>query len=78
MIFPFGRADHEQGTAMTQPAFATPEVFNQSPPFTDINPDSNDQPLIDAVRANGGLSAEWTGVTIPPTSEPCWSMPCRD
>ncbi|QQN61875.1 acyl-CoA dehydrogenase family protein [Bradyrhizobium diazoefficiens] len=43
---------------MTQPSFATHEVFNQSPPFEDVNLFAVDQPLIDAVRANGGAAAE--------------------
>jgi putative acyl-CoA dehydrogenase len=65
MIFPFGRADDRslQGTAMTQPSFATHDVLNQSPPFEDVNLFTADQPLIDAVKANGGLSAEWTGTS---------------
>lgn len=43
---------------MTQPSFATHEVFNQSPPFEDVNLFAVDQPLVDAVRANGGAAAE--------------------
>lgn len=43
---------------MTQPSFATHEVFNQSPPFEDIDLFAVDQPLVDAVKANGGAAAE--------------------
>lgn len=43
---------------MTQPSFATHEVFNQSPPFEDVNLLAVDQPLVDAVKANGGAAAE--------------------
>jgi putative acyl-CoA dehydrogenase len=43
---------------MTQPSFATHEVFNQSPPFEDVDLFAVDQPLVDAVRANGGAAAE--------------------
>ncbi|GMO26663.1 isovaleryl-CoA dehydrogenase [Bradyrhizobium sp. TM233] len=43
---------------MTQPSFATHEVFNQSPPFEDIDLFAVDRPLIDAVKANGGAAAE--------------------
>lgn len=43
---------------MTQPSFATHEVFNQSPPFEDVNLFAVDQPLVDAVKANGGAAAE--------------------
>jgi putative acyl-CoA dehydrogenase len=42
---------------MTEPAFATHEVFNQSPPFWDVDLFAVDQPLRDAVAANGGASA---------------------
>ena len=42
---------------MTQPSFATPEVFNQSPPFEGVDLFTLDQPLQDAVAANGGASA---------------------
>src|ERR1700704_6339501 len=42
---------------MTQPSLATHEVFNQSPPFEDIDLFALDRPLIDAVAANGGASA---------------------
>lgn len=42
---------------MTQPSFATPEVFNQSPPFEDVDLFALDQPLQEAVAANGGASA---------------------
>ena len=43
---------------MTQPSFATHEVFNQSPPFEDVNLFTVDRPLVEAVRANGGAAAE--------------------
>lgn len=43
---------------MTQPSFATYEVFNQSPPFEDIDLFAVDRPLVDAVKANGGAAAE--------------------
>jgi putative acyl-CoA dehydrogenase len=42
---------------MTQPSFATHEVFNQSPPFEDVDLFTLDQPLQEAVAANGGASA---------------------
>lgn len=43
---------------MTQPSFATHEVFNQSPPFEDVDLFAVDRPLIEAVKANGGAAAE--------------------
>jgi putative acyl-CoA dehydrogenase len=43
---------------MTQATFATHEVFNQSPPFWDIDLFAVDRPLKEAVAANGGASAE--------------------
>ena len=43
---------------MTQPNFATHEVFNQSPPFEDVNLFTLDQPLVAAVKANGSAAAE--------------------
>ncbi|WP_257165594.1 acyl-CoA dehydrogenase family protein [Bradyrhizobium sp. SRS-191] len=43
---------------MTQSFHATHEVFNQSPPFEDVNLFTVDRPLIDAVKANGGVGAE--------------------
>ena len=43
---------------MTQPSFATHEVFNQSPPFEDVDLFALDRPLADAVAANGGAAAE--------------------
>jgi putative acyl-CoA dehydrogenase len=43
--------------AMTKPAFATHEVFNQSPPFEDVDLFTLDQPLVAAVAANGGGDA---------------------
>jgi putative acyl-CoA dehydrogenase len=42
---------------MTQPSFATHEVFNQSPPFEDVDLFELDLPLQQAVAANGGTSA---------------------
>src|ERR1700742_767069 len=42
---------------MTQPSFATHEVFNQSPPFEDVDLFTRDLPLQEAVAANGGASA---------------------
>lgn len=43
---------------MTQAPFATHEVFNQSPPFEDIDLFTVDKPLAEAVAANGGAAAE--------------------
>ena len=43
---------------MSHAAFATHEVFNQSPPFEDINLYAVDRPLVEAVAANGGASAQ--------------------
>jgi putative acyl-CoA dehydrogenase len=43
---------------MTKPTFATHEVFNQSPPFEDVNLHELDQPLKEAVAAYGGRPAE--------------------
>ncbi|MBH5398400.1 acyl-CoA dehydrogenase family protein [Bradyrhizobium sp. CNPSo 4010] len=43
---------------MIQPTFATHEVFNQSPPFEDVDLFAVDRPLVEAVRANGGAAAE--------------------
>ncbi|MGY8711924.1 acyl-CoA dehydrogenase family protein [Bradyrhizobium sp. 18BD] len=43
---------------MTQPSFATHEVFNQSPPFEAVDLFTVDRPLVDAVKANGGAAAE--------------------
>jgi putative acyl-CoA dehydrogenase len=42
---------------MSQASFATHEVFNQSPPFEDIDLFVVDQPLVEAVAANGGGGA---------------------
>jgi putative acyl-CoA dehydrogenase len=44
--------------SMTQAPFATHEVFNQSPPFEDIDLFTVDKPLAEAVAANGGAAAE--------------------
>jgi len=43
---------------MTQATFATHEVFNQSPPFEDVDLFVLDRPLAEAVAANGGKAAE--------------------
>ncbi|MBV9982338.1 acyl-CoA dehydrogenase family protein [Bradyrhizobium sp.] len=43
---------------MTRSSFATHEVFNQSPPFEDVDLYALDRPLQDAVAANGGAAAE--------------------
>src|SRR6478752_3115733 len=43
---------------MTQATFATHEVLNQSPPFEDVDLFALDRPLVDAVAANGGASAQ--------------------
>src|SRR5438309_7501292 len=43
---------------MMQPASATHEVFNQSPPFEDVDLFALDQPLAESVAANGGTAAE--------------------
>src|SRR4030081_1759375 len=37
---------------------ATHEVFNQSPPFEDVDLFALDRPLAEAVAANGGASAQ--------------------
>src|SRR6185312_9745482 len=42
---------------MAEAAFRTHEVFNQSPPFEDVNLFALDRPLAEAVTANGGLAA---------------------
>ncbi|WP_369723254.1 acyl-CoA dehydrogenase family protein [Bradyrhizobium sp. LLZ17] len=43
---------------MTQQSFATHEVFNQSPPFENVDLFAVDRPLVDAVTVNGGAAAE--------------------
>jgi putative acyl-CoA dehydrogenase len=43
---------------MTKPAFATHEVFNQSPPFEDVDLFSCDRPLAESVAAFGGGAVE--------------------
>src|SRR2546421_2388395 len=43
---------------MKEAAFRTHEVFNQSPPFGDVDLYSVDRPLVEAVAANGGAAAE--------------------
>src|SRR6267154_5352728 len=43
---------------MTQASFATHEVLNQSPPFEDVDLFALDRPLLEAVAANGGASAQ--------------------
>src|SRR3954452_13635353 len=45
------------GMTMSQASFTTHEVFNQSPPFEDVDLFAVDRPLADAVAANGGASA---------------------
>src|SRR5258708_3155175 len=47
-----------QERPMTQPSSVTHEVFNQSPPFEDVDLFALDRPLVEAVAANGGASAE--------------------
>jgi putative acyl-CoA dehydrogenase len=42
---------------MTQTASATHDVFNQSPPFEDVDLFALDRPLAEAVAANGGAAA---------------------
>src|SRR5437899_4454272 len=43
---------------MSQATFSTHEVFNQSPPFEDVSLYAVGRPLVEAVAANGGASAE--------------------
>jgi putative acyl-CoA dehydrogenase len=43
---------------MSPVTFSTHEVFNQSPPFEDVDLYAIDRPLAEAVAANGGASAE--------------------
>lgn len=43
---------------MTQPSFATHDVFNQSPPFEDVDLFALDRPLQDAVATHGGAAAK--------------------
>ena len=43
---------------MTQPSFATHEVFNQSSPFEDVDLFTLVRPLADAVAVNGGAAAQ--------------------
>src|SRR5258708_19835802 len=43
---------------MTQPSSMTHGVFNQSPPFEEVDLFALDRPLVEAVAANGGASAE--------------------
>src|SRR5438094_1091915 len=42
---------------MTQASFATREVFNQSPPFEDVDLFALDAPLAESVAGNGGAAA---------------------
>jgi putative acyl-CoA dehydrogenase len=42
---------------MSQASTATHEVFNQSPPFVDVDLYAVDRPLLEAVAANGGAAA---------------------
>ena len=41
---------------MTKASFQTHEVFNQSPPFWDVDLYAVDRPLVEAVAANGGAA----------------------
>src|SRR5437762_1758187 len=43
---------------MSQASTAAHEVFNQSPPFVDVDLYALDRPLLEAVAANGGAAAE--------------------
>ena len=43
---------------MTQASFSTHEIFNQSPPFSNVDLFTLDRPLVEAVNANGGASAQ--------------------
>jgi putative acyl-CoA dehydrogenase len=43
---------------VTQTASGTHEVFNQSPPFEDVDLFALDRPLMEAVAANGGAAAQ--------------------
>src|SRR5437868_6946049 len=46
-----------KGAAMSVPArLDEPDIFNQSPPYEDVDLYRSDQPLQDAVRANGAAS----------------------
>src|SRR5258708_22555675 len=47
-----------QERPVRQTASMTHEVFNQSPPFEDVDLFALDRPLVEAVAANGGASAE--------------------
>jgi putative acyl-CoA dehydrogenase len=49
----FGRRDRSKDFIMT----ATQEVFNQSPPFEDVDLFAMDRPLVEAVAMNDGASA---------------------
>jgi putative acyl-CoA dehydrogenase len=53
-----GAAVDQRQTAMTKTSFATHDVFNQSPPFEDINLFTGDRPLVEAVVAYGGGATE--------------------
>jgi putative acyl-CoA dehydrogenase len=53
-----GGTDPAPRNKMTQPSFATHEVFNQSPPLEDLDLFAMDRPLVEAVKANGGAAAE--------------------
>ena len=43
---------------MTQASLSTHEVFNQSPPFSNVDLFTFDRPLVEAVNAYGGTSAQ--------------------
>src|SRR5215831_2471724 len=45
-------------TDMSKPSFSTHEVFNQSPPFEDVDLFTVDRPLVEAVAAYGGANAK--------------------
>jgi putative acyl-CoA dehydrogenase len=47
----------EGGAFVTLEAFTTHEVFNQTPPFVDVNLAALDKPLLGALEAFGGASA---------------------
>jgi putative acyl-CoA dehydrogenase len=42
---------------MVRVSFATHDVFNQSPPFVEVDLYAVDRPLVEAVAANGGAAA---------------------
>src|SRR5438552_15620306 len=58
MISRFRGATSSKASAMSQASTAAHEVFNQSPPFVDVDLYAMDRPLLEAVAANGGAAAE--------------------